>query len=89
MNKSLFVHLFPAVVMVCLVAVTAILSSPACAQEAEAPKAGTSSGRSLLRNSFVKLTKDKRLKIVVIGNSVTHGHRGENRVSFYHRLYDC
>lgn len=45
---------------------------------------------SLLENSFVKLTRDKQLKIVVIGNSVTHGSPfgGKEYISYYTFLAD-
>ena len=40
--------------------------------------------KSLLQNSFTKLSKEKKLKIVVIGNSVSHGAPfGENPVKNY------
>ncbi len=40
---------------------------------------------SALHNTFVKLTRDKKLKIVVVGNSVTHGAPagGAQNRSFY------
>jgi len=43
-----------------------------------------------LHNTFVQLTTQKRLKIVVIGNSVTHGSPfgGQTHVSFYTALHE-
>lgn len=58
-------------------------TSPADAQKGIHPL-------SLLHNTFVKLTKDKRLKIVVIGNSVSHGMVAEGKptISYYPYLLD-
>lgn len=54
-----------------LLAILALAVGAAGAQTT--PEQPAQAQRSLLHNSFVKLAKEKQLKIVVIGNSVSHG----------------
>jgi len=74
--------------MVAALALLALGQSSALAQTTPAAAQKENSQLSLLHNSFVKLTKEKRLKIVVIGNSVSHGMvvEGKPPVSYYPHL---
>ena len=70
--------------------VLAISQAPSLGQT---PPAATQKGirqLSFLHNTFVKLTKEKRLKIVIIGNSVSHGivAEGKPTISYYPYLLE-
>lgn len=74
--------------MFVVLALLALGQSSTFAQTTPAASPKGNSPLSLLHNSFVKLTKEKRLKIVVIGNSVSHGMvtEGKPTVSYYPHL---
>jgi hypothetical protein len=76
LNNHAIPHLFTGVLLILFLLATSNVSG-------QTDKPSTPE-RSLLQNSFIKLTKEKRLKIVVIGNSVSHGAPfGENPTKNY------